>query len=85
MFADGRYFKVTASDRPANPVDLAKDAEMVSAPVLIDNTPPVVTATRRAGSAVEIDVDAEDRGSVLRRCEFRSTPERGRLLKATVG
>ncbi len=71
VFADGRYyFKVTASDRPANPVDLAKDAEMVSAPVLIDNTPPVVTATRRAGSAVEIDVDAEDRGSVLRRCEF---------------
>ena len=68
VFADGRYyFKVTASDRPANPLDLAKDAEMVSAPVLIDNTPPVVNA-RRAGNAVE--VDAEDRGSVLRRCEF---------------
>jgi hypothetical protein len=73
VFADGRYyFKVTASDRPANPLDLAKDAELVSAPVLIDNTPPVVnpSAPRHVGSAVEIDVDAEDRGSVLRRCEF---------------
>ncbi len=73
VFADGRYyFKVTASDRPSNPSDLARDAELVSAPVLIDNTPPVVNAAapRRAGSAVEIDVDAEDRGSVLRRCEF---------------
>jgi len=70
VFADGRYyFKVTASDRPANPVDIAKDAEMVSAPVLIDNTPPVVNA-HRAGNTAEIEVDAEDRGSVLRRCEF---------------
>jgi len=73
VFADGRYyFKVTASDRPANPLDLAKDAELVSAPVLIDNTPPVVnpSAPRQVGSSVEIQVDAEDRGSVLRRCEF---------------
>jgi hypothetical protein len=73
VFADGRYyFKVTASDRPANPVDLARDAELISAPVLIDNTPPVVTASppRHSGNVTEIDVDAEDRGSVLRRCEF---------------
>jgi len=73
VFADGRYyFKVTASDRPANPSDLAKDADLVSAPVLIDNTPPVVTAAapRRSGNTFEIDVDAEDRGSALRRCEF---------------
>lgn len=73
VFADGRYyFKVTASDRPSNPAEFAKEADLVSAPVLIDNTPPVVTASapRRAGSAVEIDVDAEDHGSVLRRCEY---------------
>jgi hypothetical protein len=40
--------------------------------VLIDNTPPVVTAAaaRRNGSSVQIDVDAEDRGSALRRCEY---------------
>ncbi|HML16639.1 MAG TPA: hypothetical protein VK419_06420 [Bryobacteraceae bacterium] len=73
VLADGRYyFKVTASDRPSNPAEYARDAELVSAPVLIDNTPPVVTAgaPRRNGSAIEIDVEAEDRGSVLRRCEY---------------
>jgi hypothetical protein len=40
--------------------------------VLIDNTPPVVTASapRSSGTAVDIDVDAQDRGSALRRCEY---------------
>ena len=73
VFADGRYFfKVIASDRPSNPINLAREAELVSAPVLIDNTPPTVTASapRRNGSAIEIDVDAQDRASVLRRCEY---------------
>ncbi len=73
VFADGRYFfKVTASDRPSNPIALAREAELISAPVLIDNTPPAVTASpaRRNGSNVDIDVDAVDRGSVLRRCEY---------------
>ncbi len=68
VFADGRYlFKVTASDRLSNPASLAREAELVSAPVLIDNTPPVVVATRNGS---DIDVDATDRGSSLRRCEF---------------
>jgi hypothetical protein len=73
VLADGRYFfRVTASDRLSNPLDLAREAALVSAPVLIDNTPPVVTASapRRRGSSLEADVDAEDRGSVLRRCEY---------------
>jgi hypothetical protein len=73
VLADGRYFfRVTASDRPSNPVELARQAELVSAPVLIDNTPPLVTPgpPRRVGARLEIDVDAEDRGSVLRRCEY---------------
>ena len=62
--ADGRYvFRVTASDRPSNPANFARDAELVSAPVLIDNTPPVVTAAApvRNGTSVTIDVDATDR------------------------
>jgi hypothetical protein len=73
VFADGRYyFRVVASDAPSNPANLAREAELVSAPILIDSTPPTVTASaaRRNGAEVEIDVDAEDRGSVLRRCEF---------------
>jgi hypothetical protein len=73
VLADGRYFfRVTATDRPSNPVDLAREAELVSAPVLIDNTPPIITAgtARRRGNTLEADIDAEDHGSVLRRCEY---------------
>ena len=73
VFADGRYyFRVVASDAPSNPANLAREAELVSAPILIDSTPPVVTASapRRSDAMVEVDVDAEDRGSVLRRCEY---------------
>ncbi len=71
--ADGRYFfRVTASDREANPPASAREAELVSSPVLIDNTPPVVRVSvpRRNGPAVEIDVDAADAASPLRRCEY---------------
>lgn len=71
--ADGRYFfRVIASDRPSNAADRARRTELISSPVVIDNTPPVVTASapQRAGTAVEINVDAEDRGSDLRRCEY---------------
>lgn len=71
--ADGRYyFRVVASDRPSNPLNTAREAEMISSPVLIDNTPPVVTpgAARRNGSTVDIDVDAADAASPLRRCEY---------------
>jgi hypothetical protein len=73
VFADGRYyFRVTASDRPSNPTEFARDAELVSPPVLVDNTPPVVTAgqPRRVGMGLEVEANAEDRGSALRRCEY---------------
>ncbi len=73
VLADGRYFfRVTASDRPSNPIEFAREAELVSAPVLIDNTPPVITAgtARRRGTTLEAEIDAEDKGSVLRRCEY---------------
>ena len=46
VFADGRYwFKVTASDRLSNALDLAKEAELESAPAPIDNTPPTLVIT----------------------------------------
>ena len=73
VVADGRYyFRVTASDRLSNAAEAARETEMVSAPVIVDNTPPVVTAgaARRTGGRVEIVVDAVDRGSLLRRCEY---------------
>jgi hypothetical protein len=73
ILADGRYyFRVTASDRPSNDRDAAREAELVSSPVLIDNTPPTVkfgTPQRNEGH-FEVTVDAVDRTSSLRRCEY---------------
>ena len=73
VLADGRYyFRVVASDRAANSAGSARQAELVSSPVLIDNTPPTVTlsAPRKADARVEVDVDARDQTSPLKRCEY---------------
>ena len=45
---------------------------MVSAPVMIDNTPPVVTVgeVRRTGTAAHVTWEAMDAASALRRCEY---------------
>ena len=60
--ADGRcFFRVTASDSSA-------EAELISPPVLIDNTPPVVRI--QSSNRGEIDFEAEDAASVLRRAEW---------------
>ncbi|MGA2184888.1 MAG: hypothetical protein ABSH47_17860 [Bryobacteraceae bacterium] len=72
-FADGRYlFRVLASDRPSNGPGSAREAELVSSPVLIDNTPPTVAVTggRRSNDEADIDVEARDAASSLRRCEY---------------
>ena len=71
--ADGRYFfRVTASDRESNPAGLAKEMELVSSPVLIDNTPPVirVQSSTRSGNTADIAFEAQDTASALRRAEY---------------
>jgi hypothetical protein len=73
VLADGRYmFRVTASDAPDNTPATAKEAELISAPVLVDNTPPVVTAgaPRRTGDRVDIEFEAVDSASTIRRAEY---------------
>lgn len=73
VLADGRYFfRVLASDKPSNPAAYARETEGISGPVVIDNTPPVVTPgpLRRDGMKLEIDVDVIDQSSALRRCEY---------------
>ena len=73
VFADGRYyFKVVASDSPSNSAAYAKESDLVSSAVLIDNTPPLVTLSQplRDGATVDVDVDAKDKTSPLRLCEF---------------
>jgi hypothetical protein len=73
VLADGKYFfRVVASDREANPPPTAREAQLVSAPVMIDNTPPVVTiaVVRHSGATAHIEFDAADAASPLRRCEY---------------
>ncbi len=66
-FADGRYlFRVTASDSPSNQPDQVKHAELLSAPVLIDLTPPQVIARAEGRTAL---IEAADSASPIRRAE----------------
>jgi hypothetical protein len=60
------------SDRLANPPSTARQTEAISAPFLIDQTPPVVSLSqpRRTGNATEVDVVARDAASALLRCEY---------------
>ncbi len=73
VLADGKYyFRVIASDREANPPAAAREAILDSAPVMIDNTPPVLTmgAVRYANGTAHIEWEAADNASGLRRCEY---------------
>jgi hypothetical protein len=73
ILADGKYFfRVVASDREANPPPIAREAQMTSAPIMIDNTPPVVTLgqVRYSGGAAHVEFEAADAASPLRHCEY---------------
>jgi hypothetical protein len=73
ILADGKYFfRVVASDREANPPSSAREAQLVSAPIMIDNTPPIVTIgpVRYADGAAHVEFEAADAASPLRRCEY---------------
>ncbi|HYP09426.1 MAG TPA: hypothetical protein VER03_24590 [Bryobacteraceae bacterium] len=73
VLADGRYlFRLIASDRPSNAGDASRQAELVSAPVLFDATPPVVSSAgvTRTGASAQIVIRAADAASALRRAEY---------------
>jgi hypothetical protein len=73
ILADGKYFfRVVASDREANPPPSAREAQTTSPPVMIDNTPPIVTigVVRYSGGAAHVEFDAVDAASALRHCEY---------------
>lgn len=66
-FADGRYvFRVSVSDSPSNQPAEVRSAELLSAPILIDLTPPQVAVRAEGRAAI---VDATDNASPLRRAE----------------
>lgn len=71
--ADGRYqFRVVASDKLNNSAGTAREADLVSPPVLVDGTPPAVTfeTVARKGNSAEITVNAVDSASPLKRAEY---------------
>jgi hypothetical protein len=74
VFADGKYFyRVVASDKEANPPASAREAQLLSSPVMIDNTPPgvAIRQVQPVGSGKwRVDFDAADSASPLRRCEY---------------
>lgn len=73
ILADGKYFfRVLASDREVNPPPSAREAQMTSAPVMIDNTPPVVTIgpVRYTNGTAHVEFEAVDSASPLRHCEY---------------
>ena len=73
ILADGRYhFRVVASDRASNPAEYARETELIGSPVVIDNTPPMITvgAPVRTNDKIEVTVDAVDQTSPLKRCEY---------------
>ena len=72
-FPDGEYrLRVTASDSPANVKVDALTASEVSAPFLIDNTPPEISALRavREGGTLRVHFHAADALNVIKRAEY---------------
>lgn len=90
-FADGRYqFRVTASDAASNSAATAREADIESAQILFDRTPPVVTlsAPKRSGAgnqSVEMQLEVRDGASPLTRCEYSLNAGPWRSLDAGDG
>lgn len=70
---DGKYqVRLVASDAEHNPRETARTAGQLSAPFLIDNTPPAVRLLKqeRRGASAEVRFEVADAASVLRRAEY---------------
>lgn len=88
VFADGRYFfRVTASDRLANSPQAARESDLVSPPILIDQTPPRVRILepRRSGQEWVLEIRAEDSASPIRRAEYSVNAGPWSVLQAADG
>ncbi len=88
VFADGRYFfRVVATDRLANSPQAARESELVSPPVLIDQTPPRVRILepRRQGAEWLLEIRAEDSASPIRRAECSVNAGPWTVLEAADG
>ncbi len=88
VFADGRYFfRIVASDAPSNAPQYAQHSELISTPVLIDNTPPAITlvSSQRSGPVADIEISATDATSPLRLCEYSLDAGNWQPIESTDG
>ncbi|HXA51351.1 MAG TPA: hypothetical protein VNV86_13640, partial [Candidatus Acidoferrum sp.] len=72
-FPDGEYrLRVTASDAAGNPPGEALTAREVSAPIIIDNTPPKITGlgSQRNGGKLALKWHAADALNNIAKCEY---------------
>jgi hypothetical protein len=72
-FPDGEYrLRVTASDSPDNPPSEALESHAVSAPFLIDNTPPAITnlTAMRNGRKIQVKWHAADTQNNVTQAEY---------------
>ena len=70
---DGSYLiKILASDSPSNPSSSTKSGELISAPFIIDNTPPLVevVSSELNGAKAALKFRVTDTVSSLRKAEF---------------
>jgi hypothetical protein len=84
VLPDGRYrFRLRASDRDGESREAALVAEEVSEPVLVDHTPPRVTAVERLGDRFRVSV--EDAASPLREASYSVDARAWRTARAADG
>ncbi len=85
---DGSYrLKIMASDSPSNPASNARSGELVSAPFIVDNTPPAIEILSRSvrdGVAV-VRFRVEDRFSGLRRADVSTDGGEWQAVYSTDG
>jgi len=69
--AEGKYlFRVEATDSPNNPAAQARSGNLISSPILLDNTAPQLNVTAsRSGTTIDISLTATDAASTIRRAE----------------
>jgi WD40 repeat protein len=68
---NGRYVvRVTASDAPSNPENLALTGDKASVPFDVDNTPPTIQATLVQRSPARVRVVVRDDSSLIRKAEY---------------
>ncbi len=70
---DGRYqARLTASDSPDNPADMALSAQRVSSIFVVDNTPPVIEGVKfkQDGQAVTLTGQVKDAVSTIRSIHY---------------